>query len=877
MKIKTVAGINIKIFLGLLFLLINVNSYSQLAIEWQNCLGTTDHEEISTIDECADGGFIGAGKSEFNFYIVKTDSSGNQEWMRTYGGTATDNAHAVLALNEGGFLIGGETQSDDGDVTGFHGQTDGWLIKLDGLGNIIWKKCLGGTSNDYIWSMLQLPGGNYLVAATTSSYNGDLTGLPVGNQSLWLIEIDTSGTIVNNTLHNGAGTLSYSLKHTNDGGYVLTGNSGAPGGMVITNYGSSDLAVVKLDSSLTLQWCKNYGGSAYDKGVSVINTSDNNYLVVGKTSSNDVYVNGNHGWADFWVVKLDSSGDFVWQKCLGGNANENELFGVYETAEGNYLIAGLAGSTNGDITHPYDGVDFWIASLDTAGSVLWDKSLGGGKSESAGAFMLSSDGGYILAGGTTSNDFDVSGHTPTYNIDTWIAKVEDHPNMIKGKAYIDANSNQVYDAGEMPLVLHPVREQNSARSTLTTSTGDYILNLANPGSYIVTSDSVEYSSVSPVSYSVTFIGSGETDSLNDFAYQPSQSLFDLSINVTVNGVIRPGFTTVFHIEYQNLGTITMDGQVKLIKPAFMNYSGASEVPVVILPDTLIWDYTGLMQWESRSIDVELQTAVGTLGIQAMFIAEIQPIPGDVRWFNNRDTIIDEVVGSFDPNDITVDIPVLEPSQTANPPYLEYLIRFQNTGTYLATFIEIANPVSSWLDMNTFELIALSHPGTVNYLQHSRNLDFYFDNINLPDSVSDEPGSHGFIRYRVKPYTGLAIGDTITNYANIYFDYNPPVITNFATTIVNNPVGVYENAEAAKLVIYPNPAVSKVYLRSHLPIVTDVTLNVYNMFGERVHHYTGRASNRLSVELLIDDYPAGVYLIELITGSGYSTARMVKVN
>jgi hypothetical protein len=874
MKTKKIAAI----FLGSLFLLIHVNSYSQLAIEWQHCLGTTDNEQISALDECADGGFIGAGVSEYDFYLVKTDDTGNQEWMRTYGGSTNDYAHAVLALDEGGFLVGGETQSDDGDVTGFHGLTDGWLVKTDDQGDIIWQKCLGGTNSDYIWSMLQLPGGNYLVAASTNSYNGDLTGLTTGNQALWLIEIDTSGTIVNNTIHNGSGNLAYSLKNTNDGGYVLTGISALPGGIIITNYGSADLAVQKLDSTLALQWCKNYGGTSYDKGVSVINTSDNNFLVVGSTNSNDVYVSGNHGARDFWVVKLDSVGEFMWQKCLGGSGYENELFSVFETAEGNYLVTGLAGSTNGNITHPYDGVDFWISALDTAGSLLWNKSLGGGMYESAGAIFLCSDGGYMLAGGTVSNDFDVSGHSlPNNNSDGWIAKIEDHPNMVKGKVFVDTNLNQVYDAGEMPITLHPVRDQNTGRSTLTSSNGDFILNLPNAGSYLVTTDSVDYCSVNPASYSITFTGTGEIDSLIDFALQPALSLFDLSISVTATGVIRPGFITVFHIQYQNLGTITMNGQVKLIKPAFMNYSSATEVPTVLLPDTLIWDYTGLMQSESRSIDVELQTALNTFGNQAMFIAEIQPVPGDVRWFNNRDTIIDVVVGSYDPNDIAVDIPVLQPSQTTTPPFLEYLIRFQNTGTYLASFIEIANPVSPLLDMNSFELIALSHPGTVNYLQHSRNLDFYFDNINLPDSTSDEPGSHGFIRYRVKPYPGLILGDTVFNYANIYFDYNFPVITNIATTVVDNPVGIYENAQSAKLLIYPNPAVSKVFLSCDLTTDAAINLNVYNMYGERVYHYTGSSPKRFSMELPVDEYPSGVYLLELITGSSYSTARMIKAN
>jgi hypothetical protein len=141
-------------------------------------------------------------------------------------------------------------------------------------------------------------------------------------------------------------------------------------------------------------------------------------------------------------------------------------------------------------------------------------------------------------------------------------------------------------------------------------------------------------------------------------------------------------------------------------------------------------------------------------------------------------------GSFDPNDILVNEDTLTTTQLSNAPWLEYIIRFQNTGNDTAFTVKILNPIdTNKLNLSTFEFVNASHPVNLNWINYQRNMEFKFENILLPDSNSNEPLSHGFVRYRIQPKTNLSAGDSITNFAAIYFDFNEPVITNTAKTII----------------------------------------------------------------------------------------------
>ncbi len=199
----------------------------------------------------------------------------------------------------------GGTFSNDGDVSGNHGIVDSWIVKLNSSGDIIWQKCFGGTDDDVAFSIQQTSDGGFIVAGYTSSNDGDVSG----------------------------------------------------------NHGGGDYWVVKLDSSGTIQWQKCLGGTDNDEAKSIQQTSDGGYIVAGETWSNDGDVSGNHGNSDYWVVKLNSSGDIEWQKCLGGTVKDIAKT-IQQTSDGGFIVAGYTNSNDGDVSGIHgDYYDFWVVKL----------------------------------------------------------------------------------------------------------------------------------------------------------------------------------------------------------------------------------------------------------------------------------------------------------------------------------------------------------------------------------------------------------------------------------------------------------------------------------------------------------------------------------
>ncbi len=231
----------------------------------------------------------------------------------------------------------------------------------------------------------------------------------------------------------GPGTdLAYCVRQTSDGGYILVGETNSTGGDITGNNGTTDFWVARLDASGTLVWQKALGGSGDDRGYAVAPTSDGGYIVAGATNSTDGNVTGLKGLYDFWVVKLNSTGTITWQKCFGGNSID-EAKSVEQTSDGGYIVAGWTRSNNLDITVNNGGSDFWVIKLDASGSLTWQKSLGGSGDEVASSVKQTADGGYIVAGETPSTNGDVSGNNG--GTDYWVTKLSSAGALVWQKCY----------------------------------------------------------------------------------------------------------------------------------------------------------------------------------------------------------------------------------------------------------------------------------------------------------------------------------------------------------------------------------------------------------------------------------------------------------
>jgi hypothetical protein len=244
----------------------------------------------------------------------------------------------------------------------------------------IWSQTYGGIREEQAYSLIQTSDGGYAIAGRTSSFGSDYS-------CFWLVKVDSSGNLEWNKTYEGTGFLdamniAYSVVEASDGGYAIAGTAEP-------ELYDHDFWLVKVDSSGNLEWNKTYGGPDVDVATSVVETSDGGYALAGDTMSS-------YGIrSDFWLVKVDSSGNLEWNKTYGG-PDVDVATSVVETSDGGYALAGQTSSFGAG------SFDFWLVKTDVSGNMQWDKTYGGIGLEQARSLIQTSDGGYALAGQTSS-------------------------------------------------------------------------------------------------------------------------------------------------------------------------------------------------------------------------------------------------------------------------------------------------------------------------------------------------------------------------------------------------------------------------------------------------------------------------------------------
>ena len=425
----------------LIGLLISGNKLSaQPNLEWEKNFGGSLAEYANSIQQTTDGGFIVAGSTSSNngdvggnngnsnsdYWIIKLDMTGNLEWEKNFGGSSVDEARSIQQTTDGGFIVAGSTWSNDGDVGGNNdnGSADYWIIKLDMSGNLEWEKNFGGSSGDEARSIQQTTDGGFIVAGISGSNDGDV-GENNGWGDYWIIKLDMSGILEwEKNFGGSASDVAQSIQQTTDGGFIVAGHSRSNDGDVGGNNGIYDRWIIKLDMSGNLEWEKNFGGSDFDQAYSIQQTTDGGYIVAGNSGSNDGDVGGNNGKKDIWIIKLDMAGNLEWEKNFGGSELDFAS-SIQQTTDGGFIVAGDSGSNDGDVGGNNGGDDYWIIKLDMAGNLEWEKNFGGSSVEEASSIQQTTDGGFIIAGESRSTDGDVGGNNG--NADFWIVKLAPNP------------------------------------------------------------------------------------------------------------------------------------------------------------------------------------------------------------------------------------------------------------------------------------------------------------------------------------------------------------------------------------------------------------------------------------------------------------------
>jgi len=869
------------VILTLIFALIGC-AKAQVIIQWQKCLGGSNGEQASSIIQTTDGGYIVAGFTAsvdgdvlgnhggLDAWVVKLDKIGNLQWQKCLGGTLADYAKSIQQTTDGGYILAGWTTSNDGDVSGNNGGEDAWVVKLDTVGNIQWQKCLGGSSADEAYSIQQTTDSGYIVAGLTHSNDGDVTGNNGGND-VWVVKLDVVGNIQWQKCLGGiADERAYCIQQTTDSGYILTGWTSSNSGDVTGNHGGGDVWVVKLDVVGNIQWQKCLGGSSEEIAYSIQQTTDGGYILAGRSLSIDGDVFGNHGGYDAWVVKLDTVGNIQWQKCLGGSHFE-QAYSIQQTMDGGYIVGSWTQSNNGDVFGNNGGYDMWLVKLDTIGNIQWQKCLGGGNMDYLGSVQQTNDGGYIVAGRTHSDDGDVSGNHGYF--DFWVVKVIE-PN-ISGLAFRDDNYNGVYDAGEQGVAGHLIKLEPGSLYTFTDNNGYYYF-AADTGMHQVSYVSTPYwvTTGNPY-YNVAINNVTDYFDTLDFPIISNLDVNDIAVCLT-GSPTRVGFETQYWLTYKNWGTISTSGNVYFQYDTLLTYISSTLTPSSHNGNVIEWDYGPLGHNVQQLIQVTFQVpGIQYLGDTLFSNAWITPFALDTNITNNYDALYQEVTAGYDPNDKTV-MPLGYGFEgyIFHGERLTYTIRFQNTGTDTAFTVVVRDTLDMTnLNIETFLVEAYSHPMSWD-LKNNTTLEFRFENILLPDSNVNEPLSHGFVRFSISPFSNLAENTKVYNSAAIYFDFNPPIITN---TTVNTYVSFipysisnFGPTETEFFHLYPNP------FSNELNIVFNSEGNrkilLYNIIGQIVYQSSTCETNHT---IDFGSLNSGIYFIEVQSKLGKSYKKVLK--
>ncbi|MFN0276150.1 MAG: MopE-related protein [Chitinophagales bacterium] len=409
----------------LLFVFISLSVFSQApGIEWQNTIGGDQYDYLFSIEQSSDKGYILGGQSYsdtsgdkldvahgMDYWIIKIDSLGNIQWQKGYGGGIGDELFEIKQTLDGGYIVGGHSYSDDDfdkeeSPVGPFGTSDYWILKLNAVGNIEWQNTIGGTSYEYFESLDITSDGGYILGGwSNSGAGGDKTEGLIGSYDYWIVKLDSMGNIQwDNTIGGLLEENLNSMQETNDGGFILGGSSSSDisGDKTEDSKGGSDYWLLKLNSEGEIQWQKTIGGNNYDELQYVQQTYDNGYFIAGLSLSgiSGDKTEGSEGTAGYWVLKLDNDGEIVWQNTImPGYFTTAEL-----TSDKGYILGGYsdAGIFNDKTESNLGGMDYWVIKIDSLGNIVWQNTIGGTADDKLFDLSQTYDGGYILAGYSSS-------------------------------------------------------------------------------------------------------------------------------------------------------------------------------------------------------------------------------------------------------------------------------------------------------------------------------------------------------------------------------------------------------------------------------------------------------------------------------------------
>lgn len=850
------------------------------------------------------------GELQNDIFVMKQSPDGNLEWVYQFGSdrfcTGTD-----IAVSPAGDvcitgLFGGTTLIDFDPGPGVTTFTpmdfnDVFVLRLNSAGGFVWAKHIGGPTDFLDTPHLAIdPMGNVLLNV---NYYGTLDFDPgpavfnlitppnsITRPDMAVCKLSAAGNFVWAKLIAGPSTdRAHSINADNNGNVLIGGYifevvdmDPGPGVFNLTAGGTNRGFVTKLNPDGNFIWA--YLVSEASSVTDISSDTHGNHYVISLA---------NFGQYPLYFSRILPGGNIQWTKTLVAESIVPTSYGwdIQVDSKDNIIIAlKLNGKIDFDtgpgILHLSGGArDIGLAQYTPGGDLVWARKIGNGVSNagSSGAsipsesFMFVDKADNIIIGGDFSSTLDFDPGPGTMNLtsvgvgwtgDMYVAKYS-RANLITGNTFKDANGDGIRQSTEPYLSNVIIKGTRDALNYYAISDSNGLFQMiVDTGSYsIAPSLPLYYTSIIPSTHNAAFGSSyGLIDSVNHFALLPA-IIKDLRVKITNFGPARPGFPTIYRITYTNMGTDTLSGDIVMDHDARFSFVESSPVPANYTNPVLKWNFVNLPPSASRNIDVRFglgfTVALGTI-LKSYCTAN--PITGDFNPANNIDSLHHVVTGSFDPNDKKVNPDgAISPAFVSSGNYLEYTIRFQNTGTDTAFTVTVKDTLSANVDISSFETLAVSHNYAVN-LKGNGIAEWRFSNILLPDSTTNEPKSHGFIRYRVKPKNTLIVGEQVKNKAAIYFDYNAPVITNETINTITVITSINPVVSGIESKVFPNPTRSVLYLQTKGYFYYSVYDATGKIIVSPIREYNEAIINA-------DKLARGIYFVEIKTSKGKAVHKI----
>lgn len=760
------------------------------------------------VGNCRD--YLDFGSSHFSFtpttankehyFLAKLSPSGVLHWVFPFG-PAPGTANIDLDEDENVYVVGsfqGNTFSVKGQSIQAAANQNLFYFKVASNSKLKWAKVAQGGGSIYVSSHSDTEilydgfGGLYLSAIYSSGPidfgNGVIAQPDSQYQTTFRTKIDTTGTAIWSKSITYVGYLHSGDMTVDEKGHLYTTLPAGYFQLDTFNFsGPLQVRIASLDPNGNVKWVSSTNGpNAKFNQDPLIGYDQEGSLVVAGLYDSTLAITGtsltSSTFSDIYMMKLDTSGNFLWLKNHGSAPPYQPMRLAVDS--NNIFLAGRIndyGQYSFPLVKPGKNDDLFIAAFDSAGNGKWGRATGSLGMDYATALDIMPNGAPIIGCFIGLGD-SVGGISFPNMAGGTIVRVLDKHNTVKGTVFMDADQDGVFDAAENPRMNTMVGLVPSYYLGISDHDGRFEL-LCDTGNYAVEPFVIpKYFFKTSPTETASFTTYDQQDTLNHIGLGFIPNVNDLEAHIVSTSRFRPGFPAKIKWRVTNVGTTNLGGSATLNFDPILLYTGSTPTASSSGNGTVNWNLPSMVPAQYFDYETEfLVDSNATLWSSINFYLALNPTMNDTNPKNNNDSDDVVITGAYDPNDKTAypnrDLLKNEVDQDFR---LKYRVRFQNTGNDTAFTVVILDTLEPKLDITTLEMIAGSHNYVTEVLE-GNIVRWTFPNILLPDSNVNEPGSHGYVVFRIAVDTSVQVGDSITNSVSIYFDFNKPVKTNYAVS------------------------------------------------------------------------------------------------